>query len=63
MSIFRKRIGPWRATRDEALEDAVRTGNGSLDRYSEMIYLTVPADIISRYVEVQEVRPKLRAVG
>lgn len=63
LSMFRKRIGRWRATRDEALEDAVRTGNGSRDRDSETIYLTVPADIVSRRVEVKEVRPKLRAVG
>lgn len=63
LSIFRKRIGPWRATRDEAKEDAVRTGNGSIDRHSETIYLMVPADIISRRVKVQEEPPKLRIVG
>ena len=62
LAIFGKQIGPWRAEADEAKEDAVRTGNGTRDRYSETIYLTVPADIISRQIEVQSVRPKLYAV-
>lgn len=63
LAIFRQRIGPWRATPDEALEDAVRTGNGSRDRASMTIYLTVPADLISRKVAMQEERPRLRIVG
>jgi hypothetical protein len=63
LAIFRRRIGPWRATTDEAREDAVRTGNGSRDRESETIYLTVPADIISRAVDRKAVQPRLRIVG
>lgn len=62
LAIFGKRIGRWRATPDEVKEDAVRTGNGSRDRSSETIYITVPADIISRRVEAVPMRPKLYAV-
>ena len=63
LAIFGKRIGPWRATRGEADEDAIRTGNGSRDRPSKTVYLTVPADIISRVVEREAAQPRLRIVG
>jgi hypothetical protein len=62
LAILGKRIGPWRAEVDEAKEDAVRTGNGTRDRYSETVYLTVPADIISRHIQAVSVRPSLYAV-
>lgn len=72
LAYFRRQIGPWRLTREEALEDAIRRGDASRDRGSDDVYLTVPADIIERSVWAQarpddnivplRVRPQLRLV-
>lgn len=67
LAYFRRQVGPWRSTRDAALEDAIRRGDASRDRQSKTIYLTVPADIIERTVWVslpidgfEHSRPQLR---
>lgn len=52
LAIFGRPIGPWRATKREAEKDAIRTGNGNRDRYSKTVFLTVPADIVSRRIEL-----------
>lgn len=72
LAYFRRQVGPWRSTRDAALEDAVRRGDASRDRGSKVVYLTVPAEIIERSVWSKprqddnivplRVRPQLRLV-
>lgn len=72
LAYFRRQIGPWRSSRDAALEDAIRRGDASRDRGSKVVYLTVPADIIEREILVEPrapdnivvlgVRPRLRIV-
>lgn len=66
-----KKVGPWRYDRGEAEIDALREGRAQRDRVSRFIYLTVPADIITRQVEptmetmhmaAQVKRPLLRLV-
>lgn len=72
LAYFRRQVGPWRSTRDAALEDAIRRGDASRDRKTKVIFLTVPADIIERSIWVEahpgdnivplRVRPHLRLV-
>lgn len=70
-----KRVGPWRAHRRDAELDALREGRAQRDRHHRCIFLTVPADIITRQVEptmempdidnvvALKIRPTLRLVG
>lgn len=53
LAYFRQRIAPWRWTEDEAKQDALRRGDASRDRRSKVVYLTVPADILERWVWVE----------
>ncbi|PAL20185.1 hypothetical protein CD928_17400 [Sphingopyxis sp. GW247-27LB] len=46
-----KQVGPWRATRKEAAHDALRQGRAQRDRDSRRIFVTVPANIITRKAE------------
>lgn len=57
------RMGPWRATQDDAKEDAVDAGHATRDEFSEVIYMTVPAEIwvTSDRVEVEARLPRPRA--
>ena len=55
LAYFNDRIGPWRWSKDEAATDALRRGDASRDRVSKIIYLTVPARIITRLVELQPI--------
>jgi len=41
---FRKPMGPWRLTREQAQRDAVHEGLGSFDEWGAF-YATVPGDI------------------
>lgn len=43
-ALFRPR-GPWRASRDDALQDAVAAGLGRFDRIERAYVLPVPAEI------------------
>lgn len=52
LAYFCDRIGPWRASRKEVLQDALQRGDASRDRESRRIYLTVPAEIIERRVQM-----------
>lgn len=72
LAYFRRQIGPWRWTRAEVEQDALRRGDASRDRGSMVVYLTVPADILERWVEVSgqadnvvhmRARPNLRLVS
>lgn len=63
LAILGKRIRPWRATRKEAEEDALRSRNATRDRVSNTVYVTVPADIMIRSVEQNAAQPRLRIVG
>ncbi|MGQ3101056.1 MAG: hypothetical protein ACT6Q5_13495 [Sphingopyxis solisilvae] len=72
LAYFRQQIGPWRWTKAEVEQDALRRGDASRDRGSKVVYLTVPADILEREVLVElrvndniaamGVRPQLRLV-
>lgn len=73
LAYFRQRIGPWRWSREEVEADAISRGDASRDRRSpKVVYLTVPADILERWVWVEaqaddnivplRVRPQLRLV-
>ncbi|MGR4892240.1 hypothetical protein ACIPPQ_14525 [Sphingopyxis sp. LARHCG72] len=73
LAYFNRRIGPWRWTREEVEEYAIRRGDASRDRRTpKIVYLTVPADILERWVWVEakaddnivplRVRPQLRLV-
>lgn len=70
-----KRMGPWRAAHEEAAMDALREGRGQRDRDYGCIFVTVPAEIITREAEppmdwtdvdnvvALPIRPRLRLVG
>ncbi len=70
-----KQVGPWRPHRRDAELDALREGRAQRDRYNRCIFLTVPADIITRRVEpamevveienvvALPIRPRLRLVS
>jgi hypothetical protein len=67
LAYFRRRIGPWCWTKEEVKAEAVRRGDASRDGRSGVVYLTVPADIIERWVDADNVvpirrRPVLRIV-
>lgn len=53
LAYFRRRIAPWRWTKEEAEADALRRGDASRDQRSKAVYLTVPADILERKVWVE----------
>ena len=53
LAYFRRRIGPWRWSKEEVEADAISRGDASRDRRSKVIYLTVPADILERWVLVE----------
>jgi len=57
------RRGPWRPTQEDAKEDAVDAGFGERDEFSEIIYLTVPAEIWVTFdlVEVDARLPRPKA--
>jgi hypothetical protein len=46
-----QRRGPWRSRRQDAELDALREGRGQRDRGGKRIFITVPADIMTRKVE------------
>lgn len=70
-----RQVGPWRVRRREAEMDALREGRAYRDRDNRCIFLTVPADIITRQVEPPmgepqvdnviplKIRPALRLVS
>ncbi|MCC7393816.1 MAG: hypothetical protein IT553_03070 [Sphingomonadaceae bacterium] len=64
-----RRVGPWRAERSAAERDAIREGRASRCRDTGIVFLTVPADIITREAEPpmevaeQRQRPVLRIVA
>ena len=44
---FDKPLAPWRATKGEAYQDALDLSVATRDPHSRMVYLTVPARIVS----------------
>jgi hypothetical protein len=54
-TIFGRPIGPWRATRREAEDDAEAAGDGERDDFGRF-WITVPADI-----EVQDYQRRITA--
>lgn len=62
-----RRVGPWRSERSAAELDALREGRASRCRDTGVVYLTVPADIMTRQVEppmemVDQARLQRRAI-
>lgn len=45
LCILDQRVGPFRADKHAAEEDAVEMGHATRDAHSQRIYLTVPAEI------------------
>lgn len=67
LAYFRRRVGPWRWSKEQVEGDALRRGDASRDRGSMAVYLTVPADILERWVWIElpaddaAIPPPLRA--
>lgn len=62
-----RRIGPWRSERSAAELDALREGQASRCRDTGIVYLRVPADIMTREAEppmeaTDQTRPPQRAI-
>jgi len=51
-------MGPWRATADDAKEDAVDASFASRDEFSSTVYLDVPAEIWLTFDQV-EIAPRV----
>ena len=47
--LFRKPLAPWRETRVEALNDALRLGHAEYDARYRVHFLIVPAEIETGY--------------
>ena len=57
VKFFGKRVSPWRDTRFEAKIDALRLGHGSVEPWSDTVYLGPGADWISRKIEIALEQP------
>lgn len=50
VTLFGRRVTPWRASRDDAVDDAIRDGHASRDHEDADLYWWAGTDLVERQI-------------